>query len=414
MRTGSRPMKKLLFLGVGSALIFTMGGIGSAQADNPISPHMAGVITVGVNSTVTDRCSACHRAHTGQGADNLVVDQTQLCNNCHGAGGMGSGLDVQNGVETDSTPGALNAGGFGNAEIDSTGANKTEVQAAGSTPVLAAGAVCTTCSASKLTEDIPVLPKPVPTTSAHTVGIPGTEWGNGAVNASPTAGASTAITLQCASCHNPHGNGNYDILIPMPTAAVAAIGTTPAVAATTGVNIPDPTHLDATGKTVFTNVYTTTNYWLSGDSTVPADSTGMGVPPANPQVAYNNGATAPIAGVDGFIQDISAWCAQCHTRLMAPSGSASTASGDAMFTFRHSTNRNYQEVGGANCITCHVAHGSNAVMTTGGTVTNGVVTGGVSGNSSAVTLPGAPTPAGGNSYLLRVADRGTCLMCHSV
>ena len=31
-------MKRLLFLGIGSALVFTMGGVGPAQADN--GPHV--------------------------------------------------------------------------------------------------------------------------------------------------------------------------------------------------------------------------------------------------------------------------------------------------------------------------------------------------------------------------------------
>jgi predicted CXXCH cytochrome family protein len=393
MRTGSRPMKKLLFLGVGSALIFTMGGIGSAQADN--GPHVQGVLTAGMNASnvATDRCAACHRAHTSQGADNLLQDQNQICSNCHGPAGTGSGLDVQNGVAVaPATPGALNAGGFANAEIDSLNAAKDEEYPLGTN-----GLPDTTqpLSANKLTEQIPVLGAPVATTSSHQIGIPGTEWGNGPISASAISGATSGqVTLQCASCHNPHGNGNYDILIPMPTKAVAAVGTTPAVAATLGVNIPQPT----------SHVYTTTNYWLSGDSTVPADQTGMGVTPKNPQVAYTNGATAPIVGVDGFIQDVAAWCAQCHTRLLAPSGSASVSSGDATFTYRHTSNENYKEIGGPNCITCHVAHGSNAVMTTGGN------SAGVSTMSPTTTS--VPSLAG-NSFLLRVADRGTCQMCHT-
>ena len=39
MQKGSRAMKKLLFLGIGSALMFTIGGVGPAQADN--GPHVS-------------------------------------------------------------------------------------------------------------------------------------------------------------------------------------------------------------------------------------------------------------------------------------------------------------------------------------------------------------------------------------
>jgi hypothetical protein len=54
-------------------------------------------------------------------------------------------------------------------------------------------------------------------------------------------------------------------------------------------------------------------------------------------------------------------------------------------------------MGNANYITCHVAHGTNVAM-------SGV-------NSAAVSIGG---DAPGNSYLLRVTNRGMCLMCHNV
>jgi hypothetical protein len=49
-------------------------------------------------------------------------------------------------------------------------------------------------------------------TSAHDVGVAGTAWGGGAAG---TDG--TTITLECGSCHDPHGNGNYRILRAIPT-----------------------------------------------------------------------------------------------------------------------------------------------------------------------------------------------------
>src|SRR5674476_1452498 len=77
MRKGSRAMKRFLFLGVGSALVFTMSGVGTAQADN--GPHVSTAalpnttVTLGVNrgnNVGGTRCASCHRAHeTGR---NLV------------------------------------------------------------------------------------------------------------------------------------------------------------------------------------------------------------------------------------------------------------------------------------------------------------------------------------------------------
>src|ERR1017187_5020817 len=116
MRKVSRPMKKLLFLGVGSALIVTMGGVGPAQAD--AGPHNSSTLVTVAAANIavgTDRCAACHRAHTSQGADNLVQAQPGLCFNCHGPGATGSSLDVVDGAEMansgTTTVGALQGGG---------------------------------------------------------------------------------------------------------------------------------------------------------------------------------------------------------------------------------------------------------------------------------------------------------------
>ena len=71
----------------------------------------------------------------------------------------------------------------------------------------------------------PVRRRPENVTSAHLalpengLTMPGIAWGNGA-NGSGDGPA--AVDLSCASCHNPHGNGQYRILNPIP--------------ATTGVN----------------------------------------------------------------------------------------------------------------------------------------------------------------------------------
>src|ERR1035437_10845114 len=119
MRKGIRPMKRFLFLGLGSALLFTMGGMGSAQADN--GPHS---IVMGQNGTTTavslegaGQCANCHRAHTAQTSTLTLQAQPALCLNCHD--GNGSSLNVEDGKSnslTGQVAGALRGGGFSNAE----------------------------------------------------------------------------------------------------------------------------------------------------------------------------------------------------------------------------------------------------------------------------------------------------------
>lgn len=344
-------VKRLALLAIGSLAWLGLAAV-PASADN--GPHVPSSGNLAV-----DRCAGCHRAHTAPAPYLLRDTQPGLCYTCHGAAAGGASTDVFDGVgytgfERGGTAAggqALRGGGFGYALIGSGNASRSP---SGVTPA---------------TKTVPVLATGQAATSTHTVdGATGTAWGNGAI--SGTANAGTAVGLRCGSCHDPHGNGNYRILRPIPVDS----------GATAGVTIPDST----------AKVYTTSNYWATDD-------------PYSPPV----GTPIPVTGRDGtvteytpsvFIASISAWCTTCHTRYLAPSGSYDTDSGDAIYTYRHRSDQNYRE-GGANCITCHVAHGSNATM------------GGV--NSSKVTNPDGSGPAG-SSKLLRVDNRGTCNMCHRV
>jgi hypothetical protein len=95
-------------------------------------------------------------------------------------------------------------------------------------------------------------------------------------------------------------------------------------------------------------------------------------------------------GLTTFAGEISAWCATCHTRYLAGGGGPTTASGDAIYQFRHAT------TGAVSCTQCHVGHGSNAVM--------------AGSNSGAVAYPDGIVSA--SSRLLKIDDRGTCQQCH--
>jgi hypothetical protein len=198
---------------------------------------------------------------------------------------------------------------------------------------------------------IPVLAAGQSTTSSHRV--------NGlssavSTSADPAIGsaAGSAVTLACVSCHDPHGNGQYRILRRTPVDTGIA---TPAA----GVRIPDAR----------TKVYTTTNYWLSGDAGVPS------------VVGVNVG----THGSDGFIANIAQWCSTCHHRDRCPT--------------KRKTGTE------ANCITCHVAHGSNAGVSGAETSTPEV-----KAIRAAPEVSTAPRVSG---RMLRVDSGTECLMCHA-
>jgi hypothetical protein len=105
-----------------------------------------------------------------------------------------------------------------------------------------------------------------------------------------------------------------------------------------------------------------------------------------------------------FINNVSQWCSTCHTRYLAASNSKRFASGDPIYTYRHTSNNAGED--NPNCIQCHVAHGSNATMT--GAFSMNLNN---PGDSSANNNSGSADP--GDSRLLRVNNRGVCLLCHN-
>ncbi len=283
-------MIKMVRLGMGLVLgcaVLLVASPVSSVADN--GPHEAGA------GAIADTCASCHRVHTAK-ATNLINEDSQLalCYTCHGATGAGSNLDVEGGVaygdSSSGSGGALRGGGFKYALIDSahpTGQSDSFFNSSGKIPARDSG-------------------KEV--NSTHSVNSTSqTAWGNGGISTIPDYGKS--IQLNCGSCHDPHGNGNYRILRPIPSGS----------GETSGVKIDDASTKD----------YTTKNYWNAGDSNAPE-----------------------------FIEDIGSWCSTCHTRSLSDSGSSD--SGDAVFTYRHRSDGTSK--GSPNCIQCHVAHGSNASM----------------------------------------------------
>jgi predicted CXXCH cytochrome family protein len=360
--------------------VFTLGGVGPAQAD--AGPHVSTAATAAGDYQLTDvgagRCAGCHRTHTAKASMLLKAAQPALCYTCHAAG-MGAATDVQNGVDQ-YTNRALRGGGFNTAKINSAGASKHMEP-----PTTVGGRWGTTL------QNVPVLGAPTATTSRHEIdGVTaGTMWGNGAVSAAVNTGKA-GVLLECGSCHDPHGNGNYRILKPVPVDADNGIVLTPAVIANptavppvlavAAVMGPAPVVIpDAASK-----VYTTDNYWAVQDRTVP----------------LVKGGPAPLATeADGYIANVSQWCSTCHSRYLAKAPDYETNSGDAVFTYRHTSGRTDKAgVSRPNCIQCHVSHGSNAAMV---------------GTAATYDAPDGSVPVK-TSRLLRVDNRGTCVMCHNV
>jgi predicted CXXCH cytochrome family protein len=301
----------MAFLLTGTAAVLTMGAM-PALADN--GPHVStayGTITAtsgGIaaqastgNTVNTDRCAGCHRAHTAQGAYllNGAAEATALCETCHGTSGTGATTDVVDGLGYGSgragTPMPLRAGGFLNAQIGTATLSTTSVLS----PYTLTASVDKTSiliapSATFVTGGLGN------TTSAHSIdGTAQTAWGAGNATSGTTPNAGTSVALDCTSCHDPHGNGNYRILRPAPQGAPA--GATPVVISDVALG---------TARS-----YTTTNYWIvnAQDQTTTATYAGN-----------SHGAKSTLNSTP-FLYNISAWCSTCHTRILAPSGAYNTA-----------------------------------------------------------------------------------------
>lgn len=416
-------MKRIRLLTGHHALLFLAGSLVwlFAQALPALAdggPHVAGDNS-GFSTLTADSCAGCHRAHTAQGAFLIRTSSPdELCLTCHGSAGVGASSDVMSGIQykvaavpgsagQDPTnasvvAGALRAGGFVKARIDSTNPTRT------SFPHFD-GALNQVVA--DFSSKVPVLAAGAPVTSAHLklsgatgVTAQGRTWGNfaeAAVSATPYAGP--AVELECTACHNPHGNGYYRILDPIPS--LTATSTDAFVETTTEADVTDAA-LPGAG---LTRNYTVKPGLLVTDVSGTAPTVGDywrrrepwdWVPSYDPlYVPSHHIVPAPSGGghvgdrpnsLTTFAGEISTWCATCHTRYLAGGDGPTTPSGDAIYEYRHAT------TGAVPCTQCHVAHGSNALMT--GT------------NSGAFPYP--DEALSGSSRLLKVDDRGTCQQCH--
>jgi predicted CXXCH cytochrome family protein len=452
-------VRRWTLLLAGAALWLFLAAI-PALADG--GPHTVAINSgSGTGSTLTaDSCAGCHRAHTAQGP--LLInapDEEALCLTCHGTTGGGATTSVVDGVQyagvgTDGAPhtgavaGALRGGGFVNARIDSSNPTRLPLPRWDSTNAK---------YVASFSSRVPALAAGAPVTSAHlalaagpdsgtgtpgAVALQGTAWGSGAAGSGVGA---TSVTLECATCHNPHGNGNYRILNPVPD--VTGVTVTPA----TGAAVPEVRAVGSVsgarnytvnrGASLATIVAGSDDYWRRYQpyDTIPQIRTDFN--PANPASSStvcatnpaNNGTTVncPVGYPAGYFAgdvpefvapnnpvssavggtwrtQISAWCSTCHTRyntVAVPStGGASYSNplvGEDIFKYRHPTSSSLE------CTKCHVAHGSNAQMPG-----NAALGTDFSNTFDYPVAAGGTAVSNDSSRLLKVDNRGTCQQCH--
>jgi predicted CXXCH cytochrome family protein len=356
----------------------------------------------GVSSLTADSCAGCHRVHTANGPMLLqAASEEELCLSCHGAASTGATTDVEtgiqyvpatNGTRTATQLGALRGGGFEEARIDS--ANAARIWRSGTPANVWAKVRVEAASAA--------------VTSSHLPGLagltqPGVAWGNGAIG----SGVGPTVEMSCGSCHNPHGNGKYRILNPIPDPTEVSGTFTPVA---TARNVADSAVVNPTTGEADTKNYTViqvqgtpgnaASYWLYSNQVTTAATTGdywhSRVPwnSALGDLDAPNGLPYATATDAGFNDQITAWCSSCHTRHYSTSA---FPSGDSIFMRRHQT------TGILACTTCHVAHGSDAAMA-------GPFAGNFPYPDDPTTAP-APTLSA-SSRLLKVDGRGTCQLCH--
>lgn len=152
-------------------------------------------------------------------------------------------------------------------------------------------------------------------------------------------------------------------------------------------------NLNAVGNGTLTQLFTCKD----GSGNLPPMPTGT--PPTATYTTYACGAATGTAFNNNTVNPngtgratgrakLGYWCATCHDRYLANSGSRDAVSGDGYYMYRHNAGNT------TPCVDCHVAHGTSAVMT----ATN-------------ATYPGASLTTG--SILMKLDERSICLKCHA-
>jgi predicted CXXCH cytochrome family protein len=409
-------------------------------ADN--GPHTK----LATGATSLGACASCHRAHTATYKNILRDPMPELCYICHGTGAGGSTLDVQNGVAFGATTDAHPSGGAGGTALRGGGFNYALINTSAYTGKLL------TINATT----------PATTTSSHSVdGTPVMMWGAGAINPSADTGKAN-VELTCGSCHDPHGNGQYRILKTAPGDSYAndyVTGSTtvkngPFVAITDAVtktyttnnygisglyaaDVADGAALNGDGsaiqydvtKQTFNGIYFEsasrwcatchTRYFAPTDSAItsstdavfkyrhatrnivdPANSGAPATGTIRPDTAGTGVATGATLGA---LLDKDGNTTRGVAVIPNPAYTGPPATGanwalKSALTSHLSGSGGTLSSGAPKCITCHVAHGSNAAMSS--TVTS-------------QTFASVPSGTPLDSTLLRLNNRMVCGACHT-
>jgi predicted CXXCH cytochrome family protein len=194
-------MRKLVLIAILTCALM-LGIVVSVSADN--GPH-------GSFTSTTDACASCHRAHSAAyGSNGLLISNPEaLCLTCHD--GAGASTNVEDGIYTTGAEGVAGGSLFGGGFVNATMATAWSGHAPAS-PVGAAGSL--------------------PVTSTHSLGVQGAVYGSGGINT-----ANGAMTLECTSCHDPHGNAGF-AMSANTTNASATVGGTVTAAYNWSVNTP--------------------------------------------------------------------------------------------------------------------------------------------------------------------------------
>lgn len=347
----------------------------------------------------TDSCAGCHRAHTAtsevtwnNGTENrsalLISTATQLyefCFSCHGSDASGAATNVWDGEYEGTANGTLgaqlNAGTFSDAIV---GMNTHTYQ--------------------------------------------GGEWGawgggttgrEGIISLGYGDSTDHKVTMTCGSCHDVHGSSNYRLLKDI----VQGPGAPVTVGGYVGGN-PDP-------------------FVISNEPGFPESGFALGDAGKAQIALYKPNYTTPMYAKAPSLETsrgISGWCAACHTQYIntATAYDANDTSAGETWGFtmrhRHPVNvplSNYNggrplnldnqavlpvgqsaydfEVGSddwIDCLTCHRAHGTPAVMEGWATdQSDGWITAG-GAEGPAIQYPGT------KNAFLRQDNRGVCQTCH--
>jgi len=453
------------------SLALCLAFVGSAYAN--FGPH-------GGYVDDTDSCAGCHRAHSSfstvgwtdavgnDHASALLVGSaatmTEFCNACHGDMAPGASTNVSSGI-FDSGPSASSTGSVGTTG-STTGSDGGAVVSAYKTasvfnaPLNGGGFDRMPDPYAWQTSTTVVY---ADSTSAHKMDVTGPLWGTGG-----STGTLDETTLNCTSCHDPHGSANYRLLkgtvngvtvggytgagglVPNPWVYSNEIGypvpstITNAPLSIKDAGLPDggwlkhedgaaqmalyrPNYTDTSGTVILHTESTssTSTDYRSLSTWCAACHTDYNQVNANDATFYNYGDFLPADGFTPAVAKVGAKNYHRHATNVTMSVGLTTlaeqvVSAPAWVPLENSGTSAVWSAGFMGCLTCHRAHGSSVEMT-------GWAAAHLSTNTAGIyipvrdTIPGVDPDKGvynglinqGTSSLLRADNRGVCERCHN-